>query len=110
MSTGPMSCSKSRSRSTTVMRSRPHARATAWSGIRKRSSTIACAELAKRQLEQLDRVAAADFDAVGLADIGLVEPLRAFTDVLERPVDRKHHAVGPDHGHGIDHCRGVEIA
>src|SRR5689334_19548621 len=110
MSTGPMCCSKNRSRSPMATRFRLHARATAWSGTRRRSSTIACAELAKRQLEQLDCVAAADFDAVGLADVDLVEPLRAFTDVLERPVDRKHHAVGTHHGHGVDQRRRVEIA
>ena len=67
--------------------------------------TLSHDELAQLQLEQLDRIVAADLRAVGLADLGLVEPLRAFVDVLERPVDREHHALGAHLGHGIDQRR-----
>src|SRR6478752_1992346 len=84
--------------------------AMAWSGIKRRLNDTGCAELAQRKPEQFDRIVAADFGPIGLADRCLVEPLRALADILERPVDREHHAVGAHDGHGVDERGGVEIS
>src|SRR5512138_2541842 len=62
------------------------------------------------QLEQPFGVAAADLQAVGLADRAGVEPDRRMVDVLERPVGREHDAVGADLEHRIDQGLGAEVA
>src|SRR6185295_19274733 len=55
-------------------------------------------------------VAAADLQAVGLADRAGVEPDCRMVDVLERPVGREHDAVGADLEHRVDQALGAEIA
>src|SRR6476646_10833747 len=84
--------------------------AMAWSGIKRRLNDTGCVELAQRKHEQFDRIFAAEFGPVGLADRWLVQPVRAFAYILERGVDREHHAVGAHDGHGIDERGGVEIS
>src|SRR5690242_6491121 len=83
--------------------------ATEWSGTRKRSGIIACSKLAYRKLEKLHRVGAANLDPVRLAYIGAVNPLRTFSDILERPVDREHHTVRAHDRNGVDQRSRVEI-
>ena len=61
-------------------------------------------------LNSLIALARPIFMPVGFADLGLVEPVAAFADILERPIDRKHHAVGAHLGHGIDQRRRMKIA
>src|SRR5262249_15374176 len=62
------------------------------------------------QLEQLQRVGAADLAPVVLADRRGVEPLGGVVDVLERPVGGEQDAVGADLEHRVEQRLGAEVA
>src|SRR5215510_8507030 len=68
------------------------------------------AMVAEIELEQVDRVAPADLQAIVLADAGAVEPVGGVIDIFERPVNREQDAVGPDLENGIDQRLRAEIA
>src|SRR5262245_33167188 len=62
------------------------------------------------QLEQLERIGASDLAAVGLADLRVVEPAGGVAEILERVIDREHHAIDADLSHRIDQRGRAEMA
>src|SRR5580658_10291143 len=62
------------------------------------------------QPEQPPRILPTDLHPIVLADRAGIEPHRGVVDVLERPVGRKHDAVGADFQHGVVERLRVEIA
>src|ERR1700730_16319532 len=59
--------------------------------------------------EQRDRVGSADDFALRLADLGMIEPVGGIAEILERIIDGKHDALGPDLRNRVDQCGRTEM-
>ena len=89
---------------------RARARAAAMAQADGSFAGMATAPLRPLQLEQLHRIGAADLEAVGLADVRVVEPLGGLAEILERIVDREHDPVGAELGDRVEHRGRAEVA
>src|SRR6478752_2986726 len=84
--------------------------ATAWCGTGALSRAIASRRSTFFQLEKSECVAPANLVPVILADGRGIEPLRGVVDIFERPIRRKHDAIGAHHHHRAQECGCAEVA
>ena len=54
--------------------------------------------------------ASTDGFALSLADLGMIEPIGGIAEILERVIDGKHDAFGPDLRNRVDQCWRTEMS